>query len=59
MDSFTYASVLSACINFVDLEQCNQNHEKKTIRMGYKWDLLVNNSLITMYFKFRDIDEAC
>jgi hypothetical protein len=34
MDSFTDASVLSACINFVDLEQCNQNHEKKTHQNG-------------------------
>eukprot|EP01018_Ginkgo_biloba_P002434 Gb_04611 [translate_table: standard] len=56
-NQFTFASVLPACGNLVDLKKGMEIHED-IIRSGYQLDVFVGNTLVDMYAKCRSIDIA-
>lgn len=57
LDSFTYASVLSACANFADLEHGKQIHAY-IIRTELEPKVSVENALVSLYAKCGRIDNA-
>eukprot|EP01018_Ginkgo_biloba_P006435 Gb_28586 [translate_table: standard] len=54
---FTFASVLPACANLEDLESGKEIHEE-IIRSGFESDLFVGNSLVDMYAKCGNLENA-
>ncbi|KAJ8752221.1 hypothetical protein K2173_003829 [Erythroxylum novogranatense] len=57
-DNFTYPSVLKACSENLDLIFGREIHD--SIKSSdHRWDLFVNNSLISMYGKIGELDVAC
>ncbi|XP_057836235.1 pentatricopeptide repeat-containing protein At2g13600 isoform X2 [Cryptomeria japonica] len=57
MHQMTFASVLKACGNLAALEQGKQFHAQ-IIRNGMESDISVDNSVITMYSKCANIEDA-
>ncbi|XP_057871166.2 pentatricopeptide repeat-containing protein At4g02750 [Cryptomeria japonica] len=56
-NSFTFASVISACANLRFLDQGVQIH-KEVIKRGFEFHISVTNALIDMYAKCCKIDKA-
>jgi len=48
--------LLNACTSVVALEEDNCIHEE-IIQTGYEWNVLVDNSLITMYAKCGSLED--
>ncbi|XP_022157436.1 pentatricopeptide repeat-containing protein At1g31920 [Momordica charantia] len=57
-DNFTYPALLKACARLAAMEEGMQVHGH-ILKLGLEEDLFIQNSLINMYGKCRDVERSC